>query len=324
MIRFYRIISKIGKKLYWILDKFLWLLPTGILRLIIGTTKQKMGLTVSITTYIERFESCFKPLLVKVCELFPQEQIIVVANGYYDLSRQKKYLIELREFCSRYHNVDLYDYYEPVSLSQMANTLLINMKNDVNLSLNEDVSVSTSLRRFLIKSRVSGARIATLNNSWCHILISEQVFKVIGYFDERLPEMGGEDDDYAARCALAGIEIANNGKNKFIKMSNYSYKPYYHSPYVQYDKGLYFGKAKVLLSIQRKGVDFLIGATYNTYFFQFHNLIPQGTQSIVAIDNKYKNMGLLRDWQIGFGFETSIKYTFPMKKRAAKAESGGE
>ena len=122
----------------------------------------------------------------------------------------------------------------------------------------------------------------------------------------------------------AGIEIANNGKDKFIKMSNYSYKPYYHSPYVQYDKGLYFGKAKVLLSIQRKGVNFLIGATYNTYFFQFHNLIPQGTQSIVAIDNKYKNMGLLRDWQFGFGFETSIKYTFPMKKRATKTASGGE
>jgi len=37
--------------------------------------------------------------------------------------------------------------------------------------------------------------------------ISKELFCQIGPFDERLLELGGEDDDYAARCAIAGIDI---------------------------------------------------------------------------------------------------------------------
>lgn len=116
----------------------------------------------------------------------------------------------------------------------------------------------------------------------------------------------------------AGIEIANNGKDKFIYMSNYVYFPYYESSYHKFNKGLYYGKAKILLSIQWKGIDFLMGATYNTYFFQFYNLEPKGPQTYGGKDNKYKIVGTFTDGEFGFGFETSIKYTFPMKKREAK------
>jgi hypothetical protein len=116
----------------------------------------------------------------------------------------------------------------------------------------------------------------------------------------------------------AGIEIANNGQDKFIYTSNYFYYPYYHSSYNKYNKGLYFGKAKILLSIQWKGLDFLVGATYNTYFFKFYRLRPEGPQSLASNDNQYKITGTYTDGEFGFGFETSIKYTFPMKKRVAK------
>ena len=120
----------------------------------------------------------------------------------------------------------------------------------------------------------------------------------------------------------AGIEIANNSKDRFIKL--YTYRPHYHAYSDKYDKGLYFGKAKALLSIQRKGLDFLIGVTYNTYGFKFYRLEPIGPQSLASQENNYYIEGTYTDWQFGFGFETSIKYTFPMKKRAAKATSGGE
>lgn len=117
----------------------------------------------------------------------------------------------------------------------------------------------------------------------------------------------------------AGIEIANNGKEKFIYMSNYVYFPYYESSRHKLNKGLYYGKAKVLLSIQWKQLDFLIGATYNTYFFRFYELEPDGPQTYPAsAENKYKIVGTFTDGEFGFGFETSIKYTFPMKKQQAK------
>lgn len=114
----------------------------------------------------------------------------------------------------------------------------------------------------------------------------------------------------------AGIEIANNGKDKFI--FDYVYRPYYQSPYSKYNKGLYFGKAKILLSIQWKQLDFLIGATYNTYFFRFYELEPYGPQTYGGKNNNYKIVGTFTDGEFGFGFETSIKYTFPMKKREVK------
>jgi hypothetical protein len=117
----------------------------------------------------------------------------------------------------------------------------------------------------------------------------------------------------------AGLEIANNGKDKFIYTSNYIYFPTYQQPYSQYNKGLYFGKAKILLSIQWKGFDLLLGATYNTYFFKINRLKPEGPQAYPAsANNKYLVGETYVDKQFGFGFETSLKYTFPMKKRAAK------
>jgi hypothetical protein len=117
----------------------------------------------------------------------------------------------------------------------------------------------------------------------------------------------------------AGLEIANNGTDKFIYTSNYIYFPTYQQPYSQYNKGLYFGKAKILLSIQWKGFDLLLGATYNTYFFKINRLKPEGPQAYPAsANNKYLVGETYVDKQFGFGFETSLKYTFPMKKRAAK------
>jgi hypothetical protein len=115
----------------------------------------------------------------------------------------------------------------------------------------------------------------------------------------------------------AGLEIANNGKDKFS--SGYVYLINYESPYNQYNKGVYFGKAKILLSIQLKDFDILVGATFNTYFFKFNRLIPDGPQAYPAsANNKYLVGETYVDKQFGFGFETSVKYTFPMKKQQAK------
>lgn len=194
-------------RLFWALDELLWAFPSFLRKLIIGNPKRGIGITVIVSTYVERFDTCFKPVILRLAQLFPSEQIIVVANGHYDTERQLAYLSRLREFCSQFPAVELYDFVDPVSISKMSNTSLLKTKNPIAFSINEDLRVSILIRRFLEKSGILKEQIATINRSWCHIVISLRLCKKIGYFDERAPEIGGEDDDYAARCALAGIEI---------------------------------------------------------------------------------------------------------------------
>lgn len=203
----FRIARAIILRILWFFDSLAWHIPQAIRDLVIGTPREKLGITVVVSTYIERFDTCFKPMIVKLTQLFPSEQILVVANGHYDTVRQLPYLKDLRSFCSQYPIIDLFDFLEPVSISKMSNTSILQTKYPITFSLNEDLRVSILLRRFLKESGILQESIATVNKSWCHIVITKELCRFVGYFDERLPEIGGEDDDYAARCAIAGIEI---------------------------------------------------------------------------------------------------------------------
>lgn len=197
------------RRLYWVWNDFLWLLPRSVRKIIIGTTTEKMNLTIYISTYIERFEESFIPTLTKLHELFPLEEIIVVANGHYDHVRQAEYLKELRKFCSQFPNVELFDFMEPVCISKMSNTVTLNRRNDIRFSVNDDIRMSLLLPRFLHSSGMLREQFSTINYSWAYTVSLRAVFSKVGFGDERLPEIGGEDDDYAARCAIAGIEIKN-------------------------------------------------------------------------------------------------------------------
>jgi len=196
-------------EILWFADSIAWRLPRPLRSIIIGDTKEQLGITVTVSTYIERFDTCFKPILNRLSQLFPTEQIIVVANGHYDTNRQLPYLGKLRSFCSLLPMVDLYDFVEPVCISKMTNTSMLNSHYPKSVILNEDLRVSILFRRFLKKSGILRERIAIINRSWCHVVISTDLFRQVGFFDERLPEMGGEDDDYAARCAITGIQVRN-------------------------------------------------------------------------------------------------------------------
>lgn len=203
------ILVKVKRRLFWIINKFLWKLPKLIRKIIIGHPEQTLGLTISLTTYIERFESSTQKCLGKVCEMFPQDQIILVANGHYDTDKQLIYLRKLREFCARYPNVELYDYVNPVPASKLVNTAVLKSRNEVRMGMNDDMQLSLLFRRFLRISGVLNEKFSLINNTWSSVIIHKSVVRQVGFWDERLPEVGGEDDDYAARCALANIEIKN-------------------------------------------------------------------------------------------------------------------
>jgi len=203
----------IKRRIYWLIQEILWKLPKIIRRKLIGVIEQ-LQLTIGITTYVDRFENSFKPIIKILTLLFPYEQIIVVANGHFDEQRQRSYLTEIRAYCSKFSNVELFDFVSPVCCSKLVNTITLKTRNKKILLINDDLRFSINFKKFLVTSGILDERIAIINRSWCHLVLSKEIVKEVGFFDERLPEIGGEDDDFAARCALAGIEIPVYYTNK--------------------------------------------------------------------------------------------------------------
>lgn len=198
--------NTLRKYIFWRFENLQWQLPRNIRKHYIGC-RNPLGITIAITTYIERFDDCFKPTLRRISELFPYEQIIVVANGHYDTKRQEIYLVKLRELCEKYTNLELIDFREPVSTCKMTNSYILKACHEKILFLNDDTDYSLSFRKEVLQSGILSEYFAIINGTWGISVRGKFVIRQVGFFDERLPEIGGEDDDYAARCAIAGIDI---------------------------------------------------------------------------------------------------------------------
>jgi hypothetical protein len=106
-----------------------------------------------------------------------------------------------------------------------------------------------------------------------------------------------------------GTQTWSNANNRFIRVGGDSD--------FRYNSGLFFGKLKLLsdFKISTYNLNLMIGPTFNMTFFKIDEVIKYGDDYLVV-------GGYVSD-NYGFGLELSLMYTFPMKKRAAKATSGG-
>jgi len=202
-----RFFYKVWNRLGWVYDSFLW----GFYRLFpasAGSIKSDIPVTIGISTFVNRFDLLFKPLVRKLVFLFPECRFIVVANGSVLRKEQQIYLHEMRAFCGAYGNVKLIAYEDPRGLSHLWNRIIDAAGTEKVMILNDDLKVKTGFGRFLKDSGIINEDIATVNASWSHFLISRNIFSLTGEFDEELKEFGGEDDDYLARLALLGIRPA--------------------------------------------------------------------------------------------------------------------
>ena len=141
--------------------------------------------------------------------LFPECQIIVVANGNVLKEKQQIYLSEIRKFCSLFSNVELIEHSVPMGLSHLWNQIMFKSANRKVLMLNDDLKIRMDFRAFIVKGGILNESISTINSSWSHFLISMDIYNLAGRFDEELKEVGGEDDDYMARLAMLSIEPGN-------------------------------------------------------------------------------------------------------------------
>lgn len=206
---------------------------------------------IAVTTFISRFDTYFKSLLSQLLWMFPDRRILVVANGHHAQARQEVYLADLRNLLARFPRVTLISHSEPVGLARMWNEVLRASTAGRLLVLNDDLYLMAHFRSQMEASGLLKEKIATINGTWSHFLITHEVLDAIGGFDEGFVEIGYEDADYEVRLACRGIPVARYQMNGLWSWeeqpSEYSYGPQLALPDGKYsgrNRNYFFGKWK--------------------------------------------------------------------------------
>lgn len=188
--------------------------------------------SIGVTTFFERYEILFKDLIKRLNRAFPNTEIIITVNGHHNQGKQKQYLLQIKKYCEKFSNVKLIMYEKPQGLSKLWNQILINATNNNVFIINDDILFYPSIYEKINLSGILNEKIATINGSFSHFLMNKSVIKEVGWFDERLIEIGGEDDDYHVRLTMNNIELKNyslKGLSNFkpkLKINSYGNKVY--------------------------------------------------------------------------------------------------
>ena len=163
--------------------------------------------SIGLVTYIKRYDIHFKPLIKQLTYLFPDTEINVAVNGYYDAEEQEKYLEDITKFTAQFPHVNLIKYKEGQSLSKLWNQLVVHASCPKTLVCNDDIKLAKNFRSQLEATSIFGEDVAIINASWSHFLISKEAVGTYGWFDERFPGVGYEDHDFEIRLKLKGKEV---------------------------------------------------------------------------------------------------------------------
>jgi hypothetical protein len=164
--------------------------------------------SIGVVTYLGRYKSYFKPLIRNLHFIFPDRDINVWINGHYDSVRQIQYLKQITSFLATYPNIRYLTNLDHHPLASGFNRLILMSKCDNILILNDDIKIYFNFRHNL-ETIESPPEIFTFNGTWSHFVISTNIVKKVGWFDERFLGIGYEDTDYALRLALTGIPLGD-------------------------------------------------------------------------------------------------------------------
>ena len=133
---------------------------------------------------------------------------------------------------------------EPHGLSNLWNLLIINSTTEKVLVLNDDIVISTTFRKHLEQSNVLKSDISIINTSWSHFIISKKIVEKIGWFDERFPGVGNEDQDYECRLVISNIVLADH-KVKGLKNIIFQTKDFSYGNEIEVEQKKYVKKNKI-------------------------------------------------------------------------------
>lgn len=157
--------------------------------------------SMGVVTYISRFEEYFKPLVRQLDKYFPGIEKNYVLNGFYDQERQQKYLGEALAFLktTRAHSVTYYN--EHQSLAKCWNQLIIRSSNEKLVVMNDDLRINW-IYPLCLNLQAPFFKHTVINRTWSNFIISKDIIRKFGWFDERLLGVGMEDADYFLREAI--------------------------------------------------------------------------------------------------------------------------
>jgi len=156
-------------------------------------------------------------LLEKVTFIFPDKEVIIAVNGHTDKENQLIYLEDIRTLAASYPNVRIITFIEPQGLSKLWNQIIIKATAPRVFMLNDDINFSPYIRHQIETTNFFNERIALINGSFSFFTITKELLKELGGFDERLLEIGGEDDDFCVRMALRGYPYPPIYNLKYVK-----------------------------------------------------------------------------------------------------------
>lgn len=197
---------EIYKKLYATRNLILRCIPHFLV-----PKNHKLGqrLQIGVTTYIDRYDEFFKPLYLNLIRIFPDIEIRVAINGFYDVDEQANYLKRVEEeLCVELKDkITFVMHHKAVGLTTLWNEILSQSIRPYSLILNDDLEIYPWFRHWLENAHWESDYITLIEATWSHFFISKKALEEVGWFDEEFLGIGFEDMDYTARCLDRGIGL---------------------------------------------------------------------------------------------------------------------
>lgn len=163
--------------------------------------------SVTIQTYVYRFEPYFKPLLARVHKQRPNVEKVVFVNGQHKEKFDETYRRDMLQYASYFSNTFLL--MSPIvrGCAFMWNNCINYTSSDYVLVISDDVIINDGFfdefEMMLAKNHELGDESFRINYHWGHFCIYRQdvldMQNRVGYFDERLIGFGEEDGDWMWR-----------------------------------------------------------------------------------------------------------------------------
>lgn len=152
--------------------------------------------SIGITTFDKRFRSYFEPLLRQIRCFCPRVNILVCVNGNHNQSFDEAYRRDLLAFLARHRRTFPIVFPEFRGLAKMWNSLIVHSPSNHMLLLNDDVTIfNPEFFEEILRIVKVEKKSFKINGLWSHFIVNRQEIDEIGYFDERLLGVGGEDGD---------------------------------------------------------------------------------------------------------------------------------
>lgn len=179
--------------------------------------------SITIQTYVHRFEPYFKPLLARVHKQRPNVEKVVFVNGQHKEKFDENYRREMLQYASYFSNTFLL--MSPIvrGCAFMWNNSINYTSGDYVLVLSDDVIVLDGFfdefEAMLATNHELGDESFRINTHWGHFCMYRQdvldITNRVGYFDERLIGFGEEDGDWMWRYQdRFNRHMRNYGTNK--------------------------------------------------------------------------------------------------------------